>query len=104
MRGISYEKASGTWVFGSPSGATFPVSSKAIDGQALNAGDSDMLDGIMFTMRSEPTEHNTNKLDGIMFTMRSEPAEHSTDKLDGIMFTMRSEPTEHNCPAENQLP
>lgn len=95
MGSFSYDEAAGTMVFGAPNGEAFPVSTKAVAANALNAVESDKLDSVMFTMRSEPTEQSTDKLDGVMFTMRSEPTEQNTDKLDGVMFTMRSEPTEH---------
>jgi len=77
MRSFSYDESVGTMVFDSPNGEAFPVSTKAVADNTLSAIGTDKLEGVMFTMRSEPTEHQIDKLDGIMFTMRSEPTEQS---------------------------
>ena len=95
MRGFSYKESTDTIIFNAPSGASFPVSSKAVCTAKLTTADHDQLDSVMFTMRSEPTEPQSDQLDSVMFTMRSEPTEPQSDQLDSVMFTMRSEPTEH---------
>ena len=84
MRGFSYSESVGTMVFASPGGAKFPVSTKAVASNTLKAVGSDVLDDLMFTMRSEPTEQNHDVLEDVMFTMRSEPTEHHCPSADPV--------------------
>ena len=89
MERLSYNETTGGVVFTAPNKQVFPVSSKAAKHHCRIEADDDSLEGVMFTVRSEPTEESV--LDSVMFTVRSEPTEESV--LDSVMFTVRSEPT-----------
>ena len=88
MRRFSYERSFGGLVFAAPNGESFPVSVKATENIELNDTDNDMLDGVMFTMRSEPTVHDCGA---------------GGDNLETVMFTMRSEPTEFERLSESRV-
>jgi hypothetical protein len=77
MSNLVYDNTSGCLVLRTMNGGVFPLSPDAANQTTSGAVFSNRLDGMMFTMRSEPTElkAGSDRLDGFMFTMRSEPTE-----------------------------